>query len=77
MNGHAVGHEPSNQESPLRLTRLLRLTVLGRGTAYNGFDASGSELFRVGLHLIGGDSLSMDDTGQLYFHDGGILCAIA
>ena len=55
----------------------------GRGLVYVGtrngiqcFDMGGSEQFRFRLHLGCSDSLSMDDGGRLYFHDGGILCAV-
>jgi outer membrane protein assembly factor BamB len=71
-------------ESPLTHAATTAPVVDGLGMIYVGtrksiqcFDPGGSEVFSVGLHLICSDSLSMDDIGQLYFHDGGILCAIA
>ena len=71
-------------ESPLQHAAATAAIVDGQGRIYVGtrnsvqcFDSTGSEVFSVGLHLSCSDSLSMDDMGQLYFHDGGILCAIA
>ncbi len=50
---------------------------VGTRDAVEGFAPGGHQLFQLGLQLNCGDSLSMDETGQLYFHDGGLLCAAA